>query len=57
MFTLGEFLAVKIKNCGRPNVRKHRDIKGSYKYVTLYISLKFDSLDKMKIISSDSKDN
>ena len=48
---------MKIKNCGRPNVRKHRDIKGSDKYVTLNISLKFDSLDKMKIISSDSKDN
>ena len=36
---------------------KYRDIKGSDKYVTLDISLKFDSLEKMKIKSSESKDN
>ena len=29
------FLAVDMKNCGRRNVRKHKDIKGSDKYVTL----------------------
>ena len=29
----------------------------SYKYVTLDILLKFDSLDKMKMTSSESKDN
>ena len=52
-FTLGEFTAVNIKNCGRRNVSKHRDIKGGDKYVTLDISLKFDSLDKMKITSSE----
>ena len=51
------FLAVKMKNRGRRNVRKHREIKGSEKYVTLEISLKFDNLDKMKITSSESKDN
>ena len=51
------FLAVKMKNCGRRNVRKHREIKGSDKYVTLDISLNFDSLDKMKITSSYSKEN
>ena len=56
-FTFGEFSAVKMKNCGCHNVRKHREIKGSDKYVTLDISLKFDSLDKMKIISSESKNN
>ena len=56
-FTLGEFKAVNMKNCGRRNVRKHRDIKGSDKYVTLDISLKFDSLKKMKITSSESKGN
>ena len=33
--TLGEFTAVKMKNCGRFIVRKHREIKGSDKYVTL----------------------
>ena len=44
-----------MKKCGRRNVRKHKDITGSDKYVTLDISLKFDSLDKMKITSSESK--
>ena len=49
------FLAVNMKNCGRHNVRKHKDIKGSDKYVTLDISSKFDSLDKIKITSSGEK--
>ena len=49
------FLAVNNKNCGCRTVRKHKDIKGSDKYFTLDISLKFDSLDKMKITSSESK--
>ena len=49
------FLAVNRKNCGHYNVRKHREIKGSDKYVTLDISSKFDSQDKIKIESSDSK--
>ena len=44
-----------MKNCGRHNVRKQRDIKGSDKYVTLDISLNFDNLEKMKITSSESK--
>ena len=56
-FTLGEFSAVNMKNCGCRNVRKHTEIKGSDKYFTLDILLKFYSLDKMKITSSDSKDN
>ena len=51
------FSAVNMKNCGCCNFRKHRRIKGSDKYVTLDISLKLDSLDKMKIKSSESKDN
>ena len=38
------------------NVRKHRDIKDSDKYITLDISLKFGSLDKMRIKSSEPKD-
>ena len=50
------FLAVKMKNCGRRNVRKHKDIKSSDKYFTLDISSKFDSLDKMNITSSESKE-
>ena len=56
-FTHGKFWAVNMINCGRRNVRKHREIKGSDKYVTLDISLKFDSLDNMKIKSSESKYN
>ena len=30
-FTLGEFSDVNMQNCGRRNVRKHREIKGSYR--------------------------
>ena len=48
------FSAVNMKNGGRCNIRKHRYIKGSFKYVTLDISLNFDSPDKMKITSSGS---
>ena len=32
------FLAANVKNCGRCNLGKHKDIKGRYKYVTLDIS-------------------
>ena len=56
-FTLGEFKAVKMKNGGCRNVKKHIEIKGSDKYATLDILLKFDSLNKMKITSSESNDN
>ena len=56
-FTLGELSAVNMKNSGRHNVRKHIEIKSSYKYVTLNISLKFDSMDKTRITSSESKFN
>ena len=38
-------------------MKKHRGIKDSDKYITLDISLKFGSLDKMKITSSYPKDN
>ena len=48
-FTLGEFTAVNMKTFGCRKVRKHSYIKGSDKYVTLDISLKFDSLDKIKL--------
>ena len=51
------FSAVNMKNCGHPNVSKQRDIMGSENYVTLDISLKFDSLDKIRITSSESKVN
>ena len=53
----GEFLNVNLRNCGRRDVRKHIEIKVSEKYVTLDISLKFYSLDKMKITSSELKYN
>ena len=43
------------KNCGRHKVRKHKEIKGIDKSVTLDISSKFDSLNKMKTTSSESK--
>ena len=43
-----------MKNCGRHNVRKHNVIKGSDKYVTLDISSKYESMDKIKITSSES---
>ena len=49
-------LAVKMKKCGHHNVSKHKEIKGSDKYVTLNISSKFDSMYKMKITSSESKE-
>ena len=49
------FSALNMKICGRRNVRKHKEINGSDKYVTLDISLKFDNMDKMKITSSDSE--
>ena len=44
-----------MKNRGCLNVKKQKDIKGSCKYITLDISSEFDSLDKMKISSSNSK--
>ena len=58
-FTVEEksFSAVNMKHCGRHNVRKHKEVKGSDKYVTFDISLKFDNLDKMKMTSSESKGN
>ena len=52
-FTLGEFTTMNMKNCGRRNVRKHGEIKGSDNYFTLDILLKFDSLEKMMITYSD----
>ena len=49
------FSAVNMKNCGRRNVRKHTEITGSDKYVTLDISLNFYSREKMKIKYPESK--
>ena len=49
------FLSVNMKNCGCCKVRKHKEIKVSDKNVTLDISSKFDSLNKMKTTSLESK--
>ena len=55
------FESVNMKNCGRIKVRKHKEIKGSDKCVTLNIyeilniSEKFDSQKKMEPPSSESK--
>ena len=43
------------KNCGRRKVRKHKEIMVSDKCVTLNISRKFDSLNKMETKYSESK--
>ena len=55
------FESVSMKHCGRRKVRKHNDIKGSDKCVTLNIYEilnileKFDNLNYMETTSSDSK--
>ena len=46
-----------MKNCGRRNVSKHVYIKGSENLFTLDISLKYDSMYKIKITYLESKDN
>ena len=54
-FWEGKFTLVNMKTCGHHNVRKHREIKNGEKYITHHISLKFGSLDKMKIIHLQSQ--
>ena len=49
------FQSVNMKNCGRRKVRKHTEIKGSDKIVTLNISEKFDSEDVVFILFRLSK--
>ena len=49
------FQSVNMKNYGRCKVRKHKEIKGSDKCITLNISEKFDSLNKMETTSSESE--
>ena len=49
------FQSVNMKICGRHKVSKHKDIRGGDKYVTLDISEKFDSLNKMESTSLESK--
>ena len=55
------FESVNMRNCGHRNVRKHKEIKGSDKCVTLNIYEifnileKFEDLNKMETTSSESK--
>ena len=49
------FVSVNMKICCRRKFRKHKDIRGSDKCVTLNVSEKFDSLNKMETTSSDSE--
>ena len=59
------FEPVNMRNCGKLNFRKHRDIKDSDECVTLKayentyeilkFSEKFDNMDKMETTSSESK--
>ena len=48
---------MNMKICGRRKVRKHKEIKGSDKIVTMNVSAKFDSLNKKETTSSESKVN
>ena len=48
------FQSVNMKIYGRRKVRKHHEIKGSDKIVTLNVSSNFDSLNKMETTSSES---
>ena len=54
-FTLVKFSAVNMKHFVLRSVNKHREIKGGDKYVILDLSLKIDSLDNIRITSSESK--
>ena len=46
---------VSMKNYGRHNVMKHREIDNGEQYIALYISLKFGNQDNMKTTSSELK--
>ena len=50
------FLSVNIKSCGHRKVSKHKEVKDSDKIVTLDISVKFDSQNKMETAYSESKE-
>ena len=50
------FTLVNMNNCGRWNVRKHRDINNGKKYTTLEIYLDFGIMDKIKIKYLETKE-
>ena len=54
-FIPGEFTPMNMKHCGCRNVRKHREIKDSYKCIILEMSLKFGSLDRIIITVLEQK--
>ena len=54
-FILDEFTPVNMKSFSLCNVRKHRDIKDSDKYITSNILLNFGSMEKMRITSLEPK--
>ena len=56
IFTLCDFTPVNMENCGRRNVRKHREIKNDEKHITFDIWLNFGILNKMKITYLQPKD-
>ena len=49
------FQSVNMKHFGRCKVKKHKEIKVSDKIVTLNVSEKFEGLNNMETISSESK--
>ena len=49
-----KFTPAKMKICGSHNVRKHRDINNSGKYIILDIYFKLDCMDKREFTSSES---
>ena len=49
------FQSVSMKICGRCKFRKHKEIRGSEKCVTLNVSEKFDSPNKTETTYSESK--
>ena len=51
-----KFIPVNIKNCGRRNVRKHREMKIGDQYIILNISSKLDCMDKREVTSLKIKD-
>ena len=56
MFWEEKFTSSTMKVFANFTVRKHREINDGDKYITIYISLNFGSLDNIKIKSSEPKD-
>ena len=52
MFCEEKFTPVKMRSCGHHNVRKHKEINNSDKYISLDVSLQINCLDNMEVTSS-----